>query len=104
MEWNGSKLKLLKLLKLQMLMELREEMGDLNAADGKKFRALQAQAEKEILTAADVICCTCVGAGDPRLSSFRFRQLLIDESTQSMEAECFIPIVMGVKQVSELVN
>ena len=42
--------------------------------------------------AADVICCTCVGAGDPRLVNFRFRQLLIDESTQAMEAECFIPI------------
>jgi len=40
-----------------------------------------------------------VGAGDPRLSNLRFRQLLIDESTQAMEAECFIPIVLGVKQL-----
>lgn len=50
-------------------------------------------------TKADVICTTCVGAGDPRLSNLRFRQLLIDESTQAMEAECFIPIVLGVKQL-----
>jgi regulator of nonsense transcripts 1 len=46
-----------------------------------------------------VICTTCVGAGDPRLANLRFRQLLIDESTQAMEAECFIPIVLGVKQL-----
>ena len=56
---------------------------------------LKIQAEREILQAAEVICTTCVGAGDPRLSDLRFRQVLIDESTQSMEAECFIPIVMG---------
>jgi regulator of nonsense transcripts 1 len=62
------------------------------AADARRFRQLRAQAEREILQAADVICCTCVGAGDPRLANFRFRQLLIDESTQAMEAECFIPI------------
>lgn len=31
---------------------------------------------------ADVICCTCVGAGDPRLAKFRFSMVLIDESTQ----------------------
>jgi regulator of nonsense transcripts 1 len=45
---------------------LKDELGDLNAADAKRFRQLKAQAEREILHAADVICCTCVGAGDPR--------------------------------------
>ncbi|KAG0473062.1 hypothetical protein HPP92_014919 [Vanilla planifolia] len=54
---------------------------------------------KEILQSADVICCTCVGAGDPRLANFRFRQVLIDESTQATEPECLIPLVLGVKQV-----
>lgn len=38
-----------------------------------------------ILSAADVICCTCVGAGDPRLSKFKFRTVLIDEATQAAE-------------------
>ena len=27
------------------------------------------------LQAADVVCTTCAGAGDPRLTSFRFRQV-----------------------------
>ena len=34
---------------------------------------------------ADVICSTCVGAGDPRLAKFRFGIVLIDESTQVPE-------------------
>jgi hypothetical protein len=47
-----------------------------------------------------VICTTCVGAGDPRLSKFRFRSVLVDESTQATEPECMIPVVVGCKQVS----
>mmetsp|Transcript_25420 Transcript_25420/g.27792 ORF Transcript_25420/g.27792 Transcript_25420/m.27792 type:complete len:1081 (+) Transcript_25420:100-3342(+) len=84
---------------LRKLFQLKEEIGDLTASDARRFRILRQQAEKEILQAADVICTTCVGAGDPRLANLRFRQLLIDESTQAMEAECFIPIVLGVKQL-----
>ena len=47
------------------------------AADEKRFRRLRSGAEREILQAADVICTTCVGAGDPRLSNvnLRFRQV-----------------------------
>ena len=48
---------------------------------------------------ADVICSTCVGAGDPRLVRFRFRSILIDESTQATEPECMVPVVLGAKQV-----
>lgn len=84
---------------LRKYQTLKDELGDLTAADARRYRQLRAQAEREVLQAADVICTTCVGAGDPRLSNFRFRQLLIDESTQAMEAECFIPIVLGVKQL-----
>ena len=47
-----------------------------------------------------MICTTCVGAGDPRLSKFRFRTVLIDESTQATEPECMVPVVLGCKQVT----
>jgi len=73
--------------------------GELVAADEKRYRQLRAQTQREILQAADVICTTCAGAGDPRLANFRFRQVLIDEATQAIEAECLIPIVMGAKQL-----
>ncbi|CAA6673842.1 unnamed protein product [Spirodela intermedia] len=77
-----------ELHKLQLLKDEQE-----------KIQVLKRATEREILQSADVICCTCVGAGDPRLSNFRFRQVLIDESTQSTEPECLIPLVLGVKQV-----
>lgn len=78
---------------------LKEAIGELKAADAAKLRQLVAKAEKQILEAADVICCTCVGAGDQRLTNLRFRTVLIDESTHATEAECLIPIVMGCKQL-----
>lgn len=84
---------------LRKLQLLKDEIGDLTASDARRYRQLRSQAERDVLQAADVICTTCVGAGDPRLANLRFRQLLIDESTQAMEAECFIPIVLGVKQL-----
>ena len=81
------------------LQRLKDEIGDLTDRDQKKYRSLRNRTEREILQAADVICCTCVGAGDPRLKNFRFRQILIDEATQAIEAEALIPISMGAKQV-----
>ena len=84
---------------LRKLQALKEDQGELVTADERKFRQLKAKTERELLQAADVICTTCVGAGDPRLASFRFRQVLIDEATQAMEAECLIGIVMGAKQL-----
>ena len=84
------------LAKLQML---KDELGELSSNDERKYRALKRATEKEILQSADVICTTAVGAGDPRLANFRFRQVLMDESTQATEPECLIPLIMGAKQV-----
>ena len=81
------------------LQRLRDEIGELSERDQRKYRSLRSRTEREILQAADVICCTCVGAGDPRLKNFRFRQVLIDEATQAVEAEALIPISLGAKQI-----
>lgn len=86
-------------VELTKLYQLKSELGELSSQDEKKFKTLTRAAEREILTNADVICCTCVGAGDPRLAKFKFRTVLIDESTQSAEPECMIPLVLGCKQV-----
>jgi regulator of nonsense transcripts 1 len=83
----------------QKLQRLKDEIGELSNSDQKKYRSIRNKTEREILHAADVICTTCVGAGDPRLKNFRFRQVLIDEATQAIEAEALIPIAMGAKQV-----
>jgi len=82
--------------KLQML---KEETGELSSSDEKRYRILRKQCEKELLDVADVICCTCIGAGDPKLVRMRFSSILIDESMQATEPECMVPAVLGAKQL-----
>lgn len=83
---------------LKKLLKLKEEVGELSSTDTTKFVKHVRKSEAEILKKADVVCCTCVGAGDKRLDT-KFRTVLIDESTQASEPECLIPIVKGAKQV-----
>ena len=84
---------------LRKLQRLLDDIGDLDDRDRRRFNLLRRQAEADLLSNADVICTTCVGAGDPRLAEFRFKHVLVDESTQATEPEVLIPIVMGAKQV-----
>ncbi|KAJ5901961.1 hypothetical protein N7495_002489 [Penicillium taxi] len=86
-------------IELVKLNQLKGELGELSSQDEKRLKQLTRNAEREIISNADVICCTCVGAGDPRLSKLKFRTVLIDESTQSAEPECMIPLVLGCKQI-----
>lgn len=84
---------------LHKLQQLKDETGELSSADEKRYRILKKACERELLKAADVICCTCVGAGDPRLSKFKFQSVLIDESMQATEPECMVPVVLGARQL-----
>lgn len=81
------------------LQQLKDETGELSSADEKRYRLLKHACEKELLQSADVICCTCVGAGDRRLKGLRFHSMLIDESMQATEPECMVPVVLGAKQL-----
>ncbi|KAL4999120.1 P-loop containing nucleoside triphosphate hydrolase protein [Aspergillus recurvatus] len=74
---------------LSLHEQLKGELGELSSQDEKRLKQLTRAAEREILNNADVICCTCL----------KFRTVLIDESTQSAEPECMIPLVLGCKQV-----
>jgi len=67
--------------KMQALIDLKEEQGELNEKDDKTLKELKQQAEEEIIKGADVICTTCVAAFDRRIRNIRFRQVLIDEAT-----------------------
>ena len=93
---------------VKKLLALRQEVGDLTKKDMSKLYRQRRRTELDILDLADVICCTCVGAGDPRLlersmkrgrKRRRFQQVLIDEATQACEPEILIPIVTGAKQL-----
>lgn len=86
-------------LEFKKLQQLKDETGELSSGDEKRYRVLKRTAERELLEAADVICCTCVGAGDSRLVRIKFNSILIDESMQSTEPECMVPVVLGAKQL-----
>ncbi len=82
-------------VELQKLIQLKNEQGELSSNDERKYKSLIRQCEKEILSAAEVICCTCVGAGDPRLSKLKFKTVLIDEATQAAEPGKLSPFDAG---------
>lgn len=69
---------------LQKLIQLKAEQGELSSTDERRYKSLTRLCEREILNNADVILCTCVGAGDPRLAKMKFRTVLIDEATQAV--------------------
>ncbi|OEU20041.1 hypothetical protein FRACYDRAFT_260210 [Fragilariopsis cylindrus CCMP1102] len=71
------------------LHRLKNEIGDLSERDQKKYRSLRNRTEREILQAADVICCTCVGAADPRLKNFRFLQYRMHPALSEFPSNMF---------------
>ncbi|VDM94925.1 unnamed protein product [Thelazia callipaeda] len=84
---------------LHKLQQLKEEMGELAEADERRFHKLRKTKERQLLLAADVICCTCVSAADSRLSQMKIKCVLIDESTQATEPEVMVAVVRGVRQL-----
>lgn len=52
-------------------------------------------AKNELIAAADVVCCTCVSAGQKVFNKFVFPFVLIDEAVQSTEPLSLIPCVYG---------
>lgn len=86
-------------VKLKKLLQLRDELGGLSAQDEGKLKSLMQRAENRLLKNADVVCTTCVAAGDFRITRFKFRTVLVDEATQASETECLIPLVLGARQV-----
>ncbi|EGW31946.1 ATP-dependent helicase NAM7 [Spathaspora passalidarum NRRL Y-27907] len=81
------------------LIKLKNEVGELSVEDSRIYFRNLRNSESKLLDKCDIVCCTCVGAADKRLSQFKFRTVLIDESTQASEPEVLIPIVKGAKQV-----
>lgn len=72
--------------------------GDDDDGEGRLESLLRA-AERIVLSTADVVCATCAGAGDHRLSGLRFARVMIDEATQATLPEALIPATKGCRQL-----
>ena len=57
---------------LQQLAAQKREKGELTLENKRKLHSLWRKAEAEVLAAADVVCVTCIGAGDRRLRRLSF--------------------------------
>ncbi len=65
----------------------------------KEVRRIENQMRDDILEHAQVICATCVGAGDLLLDSRRFPLVLLDEATQATEPASLIPLTKGARHL-----
>ncbi|CAM9114212.1 unnamed protein product [Scytosiphon promiscuus] len=75
------------------------------------LEAAQLEAAKQIIRGADVVVCSCIGAGNDAFvraiggdqeggfSSIRFSTVVIDEATQATEAAALVPIIRGCQQL-----
>jgi len=83
-------------LQYKVQQELRRKYGlDIENASAEQIMKIG----RDLIDSADVICTTCVTAGDSIFDSFTFEHVIIDEATQSTEPETLIPLMRGAKQV-----
>ncbi|KAK9474282.1 P-loop containing nucleoside triphosphate hydrolase protein [Dipodascopsis tothii] len=59
----------------------------------KEYRVREQRALREMLTAAGVVVCTLHGAGTRFLQGIEFDAIVIDEVSQALEAQCWIPLL-----------
>lgn len=74
---------------------LKEEANDLSAWANQ----LEERLIDQIISSAQVVTCTLVGANHPVLEGYRFRTAVIDEAAQALEPATWIPITKVSKVV-----
>ena len=83
----------------QKLREKEAAGTGLSSKEEKWMHARKGALHMLLMQAADVICCTCMSAGDSRLNKFSFKGVLLDECTQATEPTTLIPLTKGARQV-----
>ena len=53
----------------------------------------------DLLSKAEVICCTLVGSSHPVLRGKKFKTVFIDEAAQALEPACWIPILKSERVI-----
>eukprot|EP00756_Hemistasia_phaeocysticola_P019868 Hpha_TRINITY_DN15687_c3_g2::TRINITY_DN15687_c3_g2_i1::g.99073::m.99073/K14326/UPF1, RENT1; regulator of nonsense transcripts 1 len=57
------------------------------------------QAQQQIMRSAQVVACTCSGAGADLLEKFTFPSVIIDEASQATEPSVLVPLQHGAGQL-----
>jgi regulator of nonsense transcripts 1 len=65
----------------------------------REIRELEQRITDDVLSSAEVLCTTNIGAGHFTLSNRKFSIVLIDEATQATEPSSLVPIVKGARQL-----
>ena len=78
---------------------IRGQTGPSFARQRKQATQLELTAAKSILKSVDVVCTTCVGAGDELLEDFVFSATVVDEATQCTEPAALIPLTKSLSAV-----
>ncbi len=99
-------IKKVKIQAAEYRRQARRYKRSFNAEDRREREHLKTQAREleawantledrlvdQVLTSAQAITCTLVGAAHPLLDKYKFRTCVIDEAAQALEPACWIPI------------
>lgn len=64
-----------------------------------KLKRVLSSVKYRILMSSDVDCSTCSMSKSTTTKKLKFKSVLIDKSTQSIESECFLPMLSNSNQV-----
>ncbi|EED19166.1 DNA helicase, putative [Talaromyces stipitatus ATCC 10500] len=78
--------------------ERREIYGDLKELR-KEFRERESKCVEDLVTGSKVVLATLHGAGGHRLKNQKFDVVIIDEASQALEAQCWIPLLTASRAV-----
>ena len=65
----------------------------------EQYDSLNFKMTKRMISEAQIVCCTCLGASSPLLNNMIFTRVLIDEAQQISELETLVPIVKKCQQL-----
>lgn len=65
----------------------------------KEWRKREGGVVRDVVQNAEVVLCTCHGAGGRQLANERFDVVIIDEAAQAVEPACWIPILKADKLI-----
>ncbi|CRG86049.1 DNA-binding protein SMUBP-2 [Talaromyces islandicus] len=78
--------------------ERREIYGDLKELR-KEFRQRESKCVDNLVTGSKVVLATLHGAGGHQLKNQKFDVVIIDEASQALEAQCWIPLLSASRAI-----